>query len=254
MVKAAEVVASPLTYGGMVGAQVYRYVRVYDPVQRQQTKWLVFAFGVAISLFLIYVVPGTVVPSLSAADPWYPLLPISLLSLALLPLRLRIAILRHRLRDIDVIINRTLVYGSLIALLVTLYFGLILALQALVRAVTGSLSQQPLVIVGSPPLIAALFQPLHRRLQASIDCRFYRHKFDAAKVVAAFSATPRQEVDLDELREQVLANELVLMEACRVCRHVEKLASHPSMGMEYKQIFRERLHPLHTLKHGLPTL
>ena len=136
MVRAAEVVASPLTYGGMVGVQVYRYVRVYDPVQRQRTKWFVFAFGVAI--------------------------------------------LRYRLWDIDVIINRTLIYGSLTDLLVALYFGLILALQALVRAVTGSLSQQPLVIVGSTTLIAALFQPLRRCLQASIDRHFYRHKFDAA--------------------------------------------------------------------------
>jgi len=112
---------------------------------------------------------------------------------------------RYRLWDIDAIINRTLVYGSLTVLLVGLYIGLILALQALVRAVTGSLSQQPPVLVGSTLVIAALFQPLRRLLQTIIDRRFYRRKYDAAKVMAAFGATLRTEVDVDTLREQLLA-------------------------------------------------
>jgi len=88
---------------------------------------------------------------------------------------------------------------------VGLYVGLILALQALVRAVTGSLSQQPLVLVGSTLVIAALFQPLRRLLQTIIDRRFYRRKYDAAKVMAAFGTTLRTEVDVDTLREQLLA-------------------------------------------------
>jgi hypothetical protein len=116
-----------------------------------------------------------------------------------------IAILRYRLWDIDVIINRTLVYGSLTILLVGLYVGLILALQVLVRAVTGNISQQPLVLVASTLVIAALFQPLRRRLQNVIDRRFYRRKYDAARVLAAFSATLRTEVDVDTLREHLLA-------------------------------------------------
>jgi hypothetical protein len=115
-----------------------------------------------------------------------------------------IPILRYRLWDIDVIINRTLVYGSLTVLLVGLYLGIILALQALVGAVVGSPSQQPLVIVGSTLVIAALFQPLRRRLQSLIDHRFYRSKYNAARIAAAFSSTLRNEVDLDQLREQLL--------------------------------------------------
>src|SRR6266536_25269 len=130
---------------------------------------------------------------------------IILFSSALFYLGLWLAILRYRLWDIDVIINRTLVYGSLTILLVGLYVGLILALQALVRAVTGSLSQQPPVLVGSTLVIAALFQPLRRLLQTIIARRFYRRKYDAAKVMAAFGTTLRNEVDVDTLREQLLA-------------------------------------------------
>jgi hypothetical protein len=116
-----------------------------------------------------------------------------------------IAILRYRLWDIDVIINRTLVYGSLTILLVGLYVGLILALQVLVRAVTGNISQQPLVLVASTLVIAALFQPLRRRIQNVIDRRFYRRKYDARRTIANFSATLRGEVDLTELSERLVA-------------------------------------------------
>jgi len=182
--------------------QVYRYARVYDAVQRQQTKWFVFGTSFVVSLFLIYGLLGTVAPT----SPWNQLFtgPFWLLVWTLLLLSVSIPILRYRLWDIDVIINRTLVYGSLTVLLVALYFGLILALQALVSGVTGSLSQQPLVIVASTLVIAALFQPLRRRLQNIIDRRFYRRKYDAAKVMAAFSATLRNEVDLDQLRTHLL--------------------------------------------------
>jgi len=187
--------------------QVYRYVRVYDPVQQQQTKWFVFGLSVVFLLVLIQGILQAVAPGSSAANSWYQLFngPFWLLLWTILLLGVSIPILRYRLWDIDVIINRTLVYGSLTVLLVALYVGLILALQTLVHAVTGSFSEQPLVIVGSTLVIAALFRPLRQRLQASIDRRFYRRKYDAAKVVAAFSATLRNEVDLDQLREHLLA-------------------------------------------------
>src|SRR5947209_1463986 len=146
--------------------------------------------------------PG-VVPADSPSQLLFPT--IILFSSALFYLGLGLAILRYRLWDIDVLINRTLVYGSLTVLLVGLYVGLILALQALVRAVTGSLSQQPPVLVGSTLVIAALFQPLRRLLQTIIDRRFYRRKYDAAKVMAAFGTTLRTEVEVDTLREQLLA-------------------------------------------------
>jgi small basic protein len=106
--------------------------------------------------------------------------------------------LRYRLWDIDVLINGTLVYGTLTVLLALIYVGLVIGLQALVRLFTGQVSQSPVVIVASTLAIAALFQPLRHRLQRIIDRRFYRSKYDAGKIVATFSATLRNEVDLDQ--------------------------------------------------------
>jgi hypothetical protein len=189
----------------VVAIQVYRYRRVSTPMQRQQTKWVVYGLSVALVGFLLLITVGFelslhlgIIAFLVAGVLLY-------LFLLLIPLSFGVAILRSRLFDIDVLINRTLVYGSLTVLLVGLYVGLILALQALVGGFTGSLPQQPLIIVASTLVIAALFQPLRRRLQTSIDRRFYRHKYDAAKVIAAFSSTLRNEVDLDQLREQLIA-------------------------------------------------
>jgi hypothetical protein len=187
--------------------QVYRYVRDYDIVQKQQTKWFVFGLSIVFLLVLIQGILQAAAPGSDAANVWYQLFngPFWLLLWTILLLSVSIPILRYRLWDIDVIINRTLVYGSLTALLVALYVGLILALQGLVRAVTGSFSDQPVVIVGSTLVIAALFHPLRRRLQVIIDRRFYRRKYDAAKITAAFNSTLRNKVDLDQLREQLLA-------------------------------------------------
>ena len=187
--------------------QVYRYVRVYDAVQRQQTKWFVFGLSIIFLLVIIQGILQGLAPGSSAAHAGYQLFngPFWLLLWTIVLLSVSIPILRYRLWDIDVIINRTLVYGSLTVLVVALYVGLILVLQALVRAVTGSFSEQPVVIVGSTLVIAALFHPLRRRLQAIIDRRFYRRKYDAAKITAAFTSTLRNKADLDQLREQLLA-------------------------------------------------
>ena len=144
-------------------------------------------------------------PSLTQSGSLYWLLynDLSTYSLLLFPLSLFIAILRYRLWDIDNLINRTLVYGTLTFLLALVYFGLIFALQYLLR---GIISQSnDVVIVISTLTIAALFQPLRTRIQKIIDLRFYRSKYDAAKTLEAFSSTLRNEVDLSTLSEQLLA-------------------------------------------------
>jgi len=110
-----------------------------------------------------------------------------------------IAITRYRLYQIDLIINRTLVYGSLTAMLALVYFGGVTATQALFRTVTGQERQSQLAVVVSTLVIAALFNPLRRRIQGFIDRRLYRRKYDAAKTLGAFSSKLRDETDLDAL-------------------------------------------------------
>jgi hypothetical protein len=124
------------------------------------------------------------------------------LTFAGLPVAVGIAILRHRLYDIDVVINRALVYGSLTISLALVYIGLVVSLQYVFRALTGGGSQ--LVIVASTLAIAALFNPLRRRNQSFIDRRFYRNKYDARKTLEAFSAKLRDETDLEALKDDLV--------------------------------------------------
>ncbi len=124
-------------------------------------------------------------------------------SLLLIPLSMGIAVLRYRLYDIDIIIRRTLIYGVLTVTLALAYFVSVVALQTGLRQLTGQGDQ--LAIVVSTLGIAALFVPVRRRIQAMIDRRFYRSKYDAEKVLAAFGATVREEVDLERLSGKLLA-------------------------------------------------
>ena len=191
----------------LVIAQIYRYRHVSSPKQRQQTKWIVFSLAILFIIGFLIVGPILVFPSLGQSDSLYQLFSGFIgnyLVASLIPVSFAIALLRYRLWDVDILINRALVYGSLTALLALLYFGLILALQSLVNALIGHGSQSPLVIVASTLIIAALFHPLRRRLQALIDRRFYRKKYDAARILSAFSATLRNELDLTQLSEQLL--------------------------------------------------
>jgi hypothetical protein len=126
----------------------------------------------------------------------------ALFSFTTLPIAVGIAILKYRLYDIDLLINRTLVYGALTATLVAMYVGSIVVLQGLVRALTGQESQ--LAVVASTLLIAALFNPLRRRVQGFVDRRFYRRKYDARKTLEAFSTTLRDETDLRALNDHLV--------------------------------------------------
>lgn len=190
--------------------QIYRYRTVSTSRQRQQTKWVVYGISIAALgnlgtrlLFAFVLLPRSHNTLL--------LLSLEVLlvtcSMLVIPPTLGIAILRSRLWDIDVIINRTLVYAVLTAILALVYFVSIMVLQSFVNVLTGQLSlwsQSPLVIVASTLGIATLFQPLRQRIQAIIDRRFYRSKYDAARTLAAFSAALRNEVNLDELREALI--------------------------------------------------
>jgi hypothetical protein len=189
--------------GTAIFSQIHRYRHVSNPTQRQQIKWVVFGISVALAGFFgILLALGT-----SGADT--PTSPGELVAyllgytffgylvVLLIPISISIAVLRHHLFDIDVLINRTLVYGALTATLVAVYVGSIVVLQGLLRALTGQESQ--LAIVASTLAIAALFNPLRRRVQAFVDRRFYRRKYDAAKTLEAFSTKLRDETDLDTL-------------------------------------------------------
>jgi len=191
----------------VVAIQVYRYLRVSNQAERQQTKWVVFAMAMAIvgilSVALLY---WYNVLSLFPSSPRADLITLTAInvSILLIPLSIAFSILHSRLWDIDIIINRTLVYGTLTVLLALVYFGLVIGLGYLVRLFTGQAGQSPVIIVASTLVIAALFQPLRHRIQAIIDRSFYRRKYDAAKVVEAFSATLRNEVDLNHLRDHLI--------------------------------------------------
>jgi len=192
--------------GGGVLAQLYRYRWGSSPMQRQQTKWVVLGVGVVFSvefgLFLAFLLVPSLGPT-GSLPPWL-LEALSNTVPALIPLSFCLAILRYRLWDIDVLINRVLVYGLLTALLTLVYFSSVTLLQFLLRGLIGQALQDQWAVVGSTLAIAALFQPVRRRIQRSIDRRFYRRKYDAARTIAAFSSTLRHEVDLDQLREELV--------------------------------------------------
>ena len=168
-------------------------------VERQQVKW--FAYSVAVlatSAILAYVVSESVGVALLE---WVSSM-LVITSVVGLPVAVGIAILRYRLYNIDLLINRALVYGVLTAVLAGVYFGSIVLFQVLFRAFTGQESQ--LAVVGSTLAIAALFTPLRRRIQSFIDRRFYRRKYDARKTLEAFSVELRTETDLDVLSSDLI--------------------------------------------------
>jgi hypothetical protein len=165
-------------------------------VKREQIKWLLFAAG----LFVVVYVPGLVLSPEGTVDVISNLLlPLGLIGF---PIAITIAILRHNLWDINVIIRKTAVYTVLTALLALVYFGVIIVLQSTFEAVSGE--QSAISIVISTLVIAALFAPLRRRVQDFIDRRFYRRRYDAEQTLAAFSQFVRDETDMEALMAELL--------------------------------------------------
>jgi fumarate reductase subunit D len=171
--------------------------------EREQIKWIAFAASVVGVLFLI----GMVISSIYAPEPpsWTRLLDsMTVLSYTGVPIAVGFAVLKYRLYDIDVIINRALVYGALTVTLALIYFGGVAATQTIFRALIGQQEQPQLAIVVSTLVIAALFNPLRRRIQGFIDRRFYRRKYDARKTLEAYSSRLRDETDLDALNAELV--------------------------------------------------
>jgi hypothetical protein len=187
-------------------AQIYRYRYFSSPTQRQQIKWVLLGGMIGAVMVIVLAVPNVIFPFPGQTGSFYRLFvsgPADLFAILLLSLSIGLAIFRYRLYDIDILINRTLVYSLLTSTLALVYFGGVIALQSLLRGLISQANDVAIVI--STLAIWALFLPLRRRIQRLIDRRFYRSKYDAARTLAAFSATLRQEVDLDQLREQLLA-------------------------------------------------
>ena len=191
---------------GMVASQVYRYRRISSPRQRRQTKWVIAGSAVAIcALFALLTPLFLFPPTLGGLSPFVMVLISALVPLVMLliPLSIGVAVLRSGLFDIDVVINRALVYTTLTATLVLVYVGGVVVLQRLSTALFVEGNQ--LAIVASTLTIAALFTPLRRRIQNLIDRRFYRKKYDARRTLEAFSAKLRDETDLEQLNLELLS-------------------------------------------------
>jgi hypothetical protein len=175
--------------------------------ERQQIKWMAFAASVVVVLYVIAMIVSFVFPEESwttAGSVWWLnlLTYVVLASFTLVPIAVGIAVLKYRLYEIDLLINRALVYGSLTVMLALVYVGGVVGLQAAFRALTGQ--ESTLAVVASTLTIAALFGPLRRRVQALVDRRFYRKKYDAAKTLAAFNARLRDETDLEALSKDLV--------------------------------------------------
>jgi hypothetical protein len=196
VVGVVRVAAGFVVAGSIVASAVSLVIRLRraGSEQRQQIKWL--AYGGAVVVGTLFVA--------GFISIWSVTVSIVIISVALLglPISTGIAIARHRLYDIDILINRTLVYGTLTATLALVYVGSVVSLQAALRVLTGQ--ESALAVVASTLAIAALFNPLRRRVQGFVDRRFYRRKYDAAKTLEAFNARLRDETDLN-----ALSNDLV---------------------------------------------
>ncbi|HEU0026235.1 MAG TPA: hypothetical protein VFQ25_03895 [Ktedonobacterales bacterium] len=223
-----------LTFACIIGccaSVVVRYRRA-GGVERQQIEWLAVA-GVWAALAFLVVIVGVFSNNdlLASSMTFY-------IALVGIPLAVGIAILRHRLFDIDVIINRALVYGLLTALLAGLYFAGVVGAQALVNVIAGReltgqpAQEQPVIIVVTTLAIAALFQPLRRGLQTLIDRRFYRRKYDAAHTLARFGETLRTDVELHALTDHLVTVVDETMQPTHVSLWLRQVGDRPPLSGE----------------------
>jgi serine phosphatase RsbU (regulator of sigma subunit) len=196
--------------GTGVYAQVYRYRYVADPVQKQQTKWVVYGAIVAVSGYYGYRLLQLFFPILHE-ERLYQLigLPIFYAFLLLIPFSIGLSILRFRLWDIDPIIYRTLVYGTLTGLLTLIYFASVVVLQGIFRTVSGQ--ESDLALVASTLLIAALFQPLRSRVQTRVDRSFYREKVNFHQALTDFSLEIRTIIELPALLHALINRVMTLL-------------------------------------------
>jgi hypothetical protein len=184
-------------------ALITRYRGMSDPVARQQLKWVVFGWSAVLALSVIVNLPEVIKPLGGQPGSLYDVVRLLINSTLIAPSMLAIwfAISRYRLWDIDILVNRTLVYGTLTFTLALLYLGSVLILQSVFTPIAGS---SDIAIVGSTLAIASLFTPLRHSIQSAIDRRFYRHKYDAAKTLARFNERIRNEVELSRLIAELL--------------------------------------------------
>ncbi len=196
-----------------VGSMILRYRRSGGEV-RQQIKWIAFAASF-VGLLFVSAMVTSVILFFFAPQAWERtadtppfllelLFYVMLSSFAGVPIAVGFAVLKYRLYNIDLLINRTLVYGALTATLALVYFGGVAAVQAVLSTLTGQHQQPQLAVVVSTLVIAALFNPLRSSIQSFIDRRFYRRKYDARKTLEAFSARLRDETDLEALSGELV--------------------------------------------------
>ncbi len=213
---AATVLGMTLLLTSSLGALFSLILRLYRARgdERQQIKWFLFAAvpaTVCLNLVLSYSMVATYTTNFQFNTVWIlpwdvfnDVLYVAVFALLVVPVCTYIAILRYRLYDIDLIINRTLVYGALSAVLALVYFGGVSVTQAIFQTLTRQDELPQVVVVASTLAIAALFNPLRRRVQEFVDRRFYRRKYDAAKTLEAFSAKLRDETDLEALNNDLV--------------------------------------------------
>jgi hypothetical protein len=186
-------------WGAGTYAQAYRYRHASGPVQRQQTKWVALSLGLIFSILAL----GFVLPSLfiDTANAWFAWAALATVAVVLLfPASVAVAILRHHLYDIDRLLSRTLTYGLLTVVLGLVYAGAVILGQAL----SPRGGDSALAVAASTLLVAALFQPLRRRIQGAVDRRFNRRRYDAANTIEAFATRLREQLDLDALSAELL--------------------------------------------------